>query len=126
MDRYSGGRGEAVTVQILGLYVCFVPGAAPRLMAMIALDTADCLRLRARGGTRVECVAGGVWITASGDVRDIFIRAGESRAVPSGVLVVEALEPSRVRVVREVRVRSPRVLATGLLPSAALGSRGAR
>ena len=71
---------------------------------MIALDTADCLRLRAPAGTRIECIDGGLWITASGDARDIFVAAGESQAVPAGVLVVEALRPSRVRVVRELRI----------------------
>jgi hypothetical protein len=71
---------------------------------MYALATDACLKLRARAGLRVECLAGRLWITSSGDVRDLFIAAGESAAIPPGMAVIEARAPSQVRVVRELRI----------------------
>ena len=51
-----------------------------------------------RAGSRIECVAGGLWITQAGDERDIVLRAGQT-FVPAreGRVVVQALCDARVR-----------------------------
>jgi hypothetical protein len=67
---------------------------------MIALEREASLRVEP--GTRVEvaCLSGVVWITQQGDLRDLFLAAGESLALlPRGRTLVTALEASMVRIV---------------------------
>ncbi|WP_242393848.1 DUF2917 domain-containing protein [Anaeromyxobacter oryzisoli] len=53
-----------------------------------------------RGGAAVECLAGLVWVTFEGDPADHVLAAGDALVVGrKGRLAMQALEPSRVRVV---------------------------
>jgi hypothetical protein len=49
-------------------------------------------------GRRLCCIDGTVWITLDRDLRDIFLRPGESFVVDrDGVTLLHALAPARVR-----------------------------
>lgn len=49
-----------------------------------------------RAGATIECKAGIVWITNPALAGDLFLRAGESRRLPGGPTLVEALGRARV------------------------------
>lgn len=50
-------------------------------------------------GTRLHCLEGSVWITLDHDLRDIFLKPGDSFVVDrGGVTLVHALVPARVSV----------------------------
>lgn len=53
--------------------------------------------LRIAGGTRVECIAGQVWLTSTGQAGDVFLHAGERFTVDGhGLALIEALGTARV------------------------------
>ena len=55
-----------------------------------------------RPGVVIECVRGGVWVTQTGDDRDVTLAPGEQfTPAPDGRVVVQALVASRVRVARD-------------------------
>lgn len=57
------------------------------------------LRLMAAEGRRIHCVSGVVWITATNEPVDVFLRPGQTYTVPNGGLVLaEAVGVSRIRV----------------------------
>ncbi|MDP1652223.1 MAG: DUF2917 domain-containing protein [Rhodocyclaceae bacterium] len=58
--------------------------------------------LRIAGTTRIECVAGRVWLTHTGMAGDVFLRAGDSYALDwPDMVLVEALgaAPSEAQIV---------------------------
>ena len=67
--------------------------------ANIALDAHRVLSLTDAAGAEIEVVAGHVWLTTAGDLRDIFLVPGESHSIErSGLTVINAVEPSVVHV----------------------------
>ena len=44
----------------------------------LAIGHRTCRRIQVFAGQRVECVAGAVWITRDGDIKDVVICAGEA------------------------------------------------
>lgn len=70
---------------------------------MISLETEATLRVEQAAHLQIACVAGVVWITQAGDVRDLFVAAGESLTLaPRGLTLMTALEPATVRIIDEV------------------------
>jgi hypothetical protein len=68
--------------------------------AMISLEREASLRVEQATQLEIVCVAGVVWITQTGDTRDLFIAAGESLSLsPRGLTLVTALEPATVHVI---------------------------
>ena len=64
--------------------------------AGVELDARRFLTLR-HAGTRVVCVAGELWITQDRDIRDHFLRAGETFELEvDGAVLVQAEKPSRL------------------------------
>ena len=54
--------------------------------------------VRLEGGTRVVCLAGILWITRSGDPRDIFLRADQALMIGhEGIALCEAWEDALLR-----------------------------
>lgn len=69
--------------------------------------------LRIAGATRIECVAGTVWLTRTGGAGDVFLRAGDvCNLAGLDEALVEALGHAQIRL---QRVPSPwrRMLARG-------------
>ena len=67
--------------------------------ANIALDAHRALSLKDAAGAEVEVVAGHVWLTMDGDLRDIFLVPGESHSIGrDGLTIINAVEPSLVHV----------------------------
>ena len=67
---------------------------------MISLEAEASLRVEQAAQLEVVCVAGVVWVTQEGDLRDLFVAAGESLTLsPRGLTLVTALEPALVRIV---------------------------
>ena len=65
----------------------------------LALAPGELLRLDAAHAVEVRCEAGRLWITEEAQARDVWLRAGERATVAGrGVAVVEAAEPSRLRI----------------------------
>ena len=65
----------------------------------LALDAHRALSLKDAAGAEVEVVAGHVWLTMDGDLRDIFLVPGESHSIERrGLTIINAVEPSVVRV----------------------------
>jgi len=53
--------------------------------------------LRIVRATRIECIAGRVWLTSAGQAGDVFLRAGERFTVDGrGLALIEALGTARV------------------------------
>ena len=57
--------------------------------ANIALDAHRALSLKDAAGAEVEVVAGHVWLTMDGDLRDIFLVPGESHSIERRGLTAE-------------------------------------
>ena len=71
---------------------------------MIALENETSLRLKPGSPMEIACVAGVLWVTQEGDLRDLFLAPGESLHLPGrGLTIVTALEPSLVRLVEGFR-----------------------
>jgi hypothetical protein len=52
-------------------------------------------------GVTVECIYGSLWLTHDGDCKDIILEAGQRySSATRGRLLVHALEPAQVRLVR--------------------------
>jgi hypothetical protein len=67
--------------------------------ANIALDAHRALSLTDAVGAEVEVVAGHVWLTTDGDLRDIFLAPGEAHSIERpGLTIINAVEPSVVHV----------------------------
>jgi Protein of unknown function (DUF2917) len=68
---------------------------------MIALEKEISVRVEVAGtAVEITCVAGVLWVTQEGDLRDLFLAPGESlRLARRGLTIVTALEPSLVRLV---------------------------
>jgi len=60
----------------------------------VELQTERSLPLRPRQTRRLACHAGVVWLTREGDIRDVFLSAGDQAEIGPGLTVVTALEPS--------------------------------
>jgi hypothetical protein len=70
--------------------------------AAISLEPDASLRIGSRHHVEIVCLSGLLWVTRTGDVRDLFVSCGESlRLAPTGLTLVTALEPSMLRA-REV------------------------
>jgi hypothetical protein len=66
--------------------------------AAISLEPDASLRIRARHHVEIVCLSGLLWVTRTGDVRDLFVSSGESlRVAPVGLTLVTALEHSLLR-----------------------------
>jgi len=67
----------------------------------IELDGGQTLRLKDALGASVTVVAGEVWMTQAGDLKDVVLAAGERHVVERGGLsVLQALTDARVTIVR--------------------------
>lgn len=56
------------------------------------------LRLPGRKGQSITCTSGVLWLTVSGDKRDILLGSGESLTVASkGRVVIEAVDSARLK-----------------------------
>ena len=67
---------------------------------MITLEVERSLRIEPGMPIEITCLSGVLWVTQEGDVRDLFVAAGDSLMLSArGVGVVTALERSCVRVV---------------------------
>ena len=68
----------------------------------VAVDERHIVAVRAgRGGLRVECLAGHVWITAEGAGDDVILATGQTfRTDRAGKVVVQASAPAVIRVLR--------------------------
>jgi hypothetical protein len=67
--------------------------------ANIALEAHHAMTLTDAAGAEVGVLAGQVWLTMDGDLRDIFLRPGEVHSIERGGLtLINALEPSLVHV----------------------------
>jgi hypothetical protein len=66
--------------------------------SMISLATDRSLRIRAKGGSRIACVSGLVWVTQAGDLRDLFIARGECVELGRGLIIATAVEPAVISV----------------------------
>jgi DUF2917 family protein len=75
--------------------------------AMLPVMDGDVVALRQRGihrvedgaGSLIECLSGVLWITQSGDHRDITLVGGEGFKLDrDGLAVVYGLEPARFRI----------------------------
>jgi hypothetical protein len=67
--------------------------------ANIALDAHRALSLTDAAGAEVEVVAGHVWLTTDGDLRDFFLVPGDAyRIGRDGLTIINAFEPSVVHV----------------------------
>lgn len=74
---------------------------------MITLEREQSLRVERGVRVEVVCGSGVLWITQEGDVRDLFLAPGERLLLaPSGVMLLTALERSRVEV-QDVRAAAP-------------------
>src|SRR5262245_41719205 len=63
--------------------------------ANIALDAHRVLSLTDAAGAEVAVVAGHVWLTTDGDLRDIFLAPGEAHSIERpGLTVINAVEAS--------------------------------
>lgn len=70
--------------------------------AAVSLEPEASLRIRSRRDVEIACLSGVLWVTRAGDMRDLFVSAGESlRLAPCALTLVTALEPSSLRA-REV------------------------
>lgn len=59
------------------------------------------LSLRDARGLRIECTAGNVWITLSGQAADVFLTPGESHQLPGdGLALVECIGSGSIRIGR--------------------------
>jgi len=75
---------------------------------MQALERGQMVRLE--GGTRVVCLAGIVWITQSGDSRDIFLLPDEALVIGhEGMALAEAWEDTLLRLEPPGRRRTVRL-----------------
>lgn len=85
--------------------------------ALIELERRQMLRLRAARGVRVACRAGMLWVTQEGRLEDQFIAPGSSSVIESdGLVLIEALEPSRATLDSAAPVRD-KTAAPGLIPA---------
>lgn len=64
---------------------------------MIELKPQMSLALRRRHANGIDCVAGVLWVTRTGDPRDHFLYPGDSLALGTGLTVVTALSAATVR-----------------------------
>ena len=72
---------------------------------MIALENETSVQVKPGTAVEIACVAGVLWVTQEGDLRDLFLAPGESlRLGGRGLTIVTALEPSLVRLVEDVRI----------------------
>ena len=93
---------------------------------MLAAIDGDVVALRQRGihrledaaGALIECLSGVLWITQSGDHRDITLVGGENfRLDRDGLAIVYGLEPARLRISGRQGLPRRRI-AFGSLPQA--------
>jgi len=67
--------------------------------AVLNLAAEQCLRITSRGPIEVECLGGLLWVTQSGDARDLFVASGGAlRLLPGELTLVTALQPAALRV----------------------------
>ena len=67
--------------------------------ANIALEARHTMALTDAAGADVEVLAGHVWVTTDGDLRDVFLESGEAHTIGrNGLTIINAVEPSVVHV----------------------------
>lgn len=67
--------------------------------AALNLAAEQCLRIASRRPIEIECLDGLLWVTQSGDARDLFVASGGALLLlPGDLTLVTALEPAAVRV----------------------------
>lgn len=55
------------------------------------------LRVERARGQRICCTAGILWVTLSGEQRDIFLRCGEALDIADdGLILIESIGPGRM------------------------------
>ena len=86
----------------------------------LVLARGELVSLRPGTGCRISCVAGRLWVTASGHREDSVLAPGEAATFPGrGRIVVEALRTATVRLeirgAAHVKVGAPFPLAGPLL-----------
>ena len=60
------------------------------------------LRLRNAAGQGITCTSGTIWITVTGNARDIFLAPGESyRVQGNGLALVEAIGAGSIQIFRK-------------------------
>lgn len=65
----------------------------------IRLTESQPVSLRGARGLRVECTAGVVWITVSGEAADIFLKPGQShRLRGDGLALIESIGSGSIRI----------------------------
>lgn len=65
------------------------------------------LRIPEPAGSRIDCLAGSLWVTQDNDPRDLMLEAGESCELSGRARVlVQALEPARLQL-RGAAARQP-------------------
>src|SRR5262245_29695608 len=85
---------------------------------VVALAQRGIHRVEDGAGALIECLSGVLWITQSGDHRDITLSAGEDfRLDRDGLAIVYGLEPARLRISGR-QALPPRRAASGSLPHA--------
>lgn len=73
--------------------------AATRSRVECELHENHPLRLVGAEGRRVKCISGITWITAYGQARDVFLKPGDTYAVPNhGLVLAEAVGECRIQV----------------------------
>jgi len=66
---------------------------------VVTLTQRGIYRLEDAAGALIECLSGVLWITQSGDHRDITLDGGEDfRLDRDGLAIVYGLEPARLRI----------------------------
>ena len=67
--------------------------------AALTLAAEQCLQIASRRPIEIECLDGLLWVTQSGDARDLFVASGGAlRLSPGDLTLVTALKPAALRV----------------------------
>lgn len=65
----------------------------------ICLRKGQLIRLHNAQGVFIHAVSGIVWITSSGNPKDVFLRDGETHSINEpGLVLVESIGPASIRV----------------------------
>lgn len=68
--------------------------------AAINLEGGALLQIRNSTGSRIECLAGGVWITQEKDTRDIILQPGETFLIDrEGLTLVGAFDTATISII---------------------------
>src|SRR5262249_57073883 len=81
---------------------------------VVALTQRGIHRLEDGAGSLIECLSGVLWITQSGDHRDITLVGGEGfRLDRDGLAIVYGIEPASFRISGRGLARRPAAIGSG-------------